>query len=89
MAVIANRLDDSFYLEDKEKTRAIRRTYLGDEKSGHLFCSVSRLGRKKSGLPFKGNPVSERKATFFISGIASGGRQYEKRIGNTGRAYGT
>lgn len=56
MAVMPTGLDDSFYLEDKEKTRAIRRTYLGDEKSGHLFCSVSRLEEEK-------NPV------FLLKGI--------------------
>ena len=45
-AVLPTGLDDSFYIEDEEKTKTIRRQYLGEEKNGHLFCSVSRLEKK-------------------------------------------
>ena len=49
-------MDDSFYIEDEEKTKTIRRQYLGEEKNGHLFCSVSRLEEEK-------NPI------FLLNGI--------------------
>lgn len=56
MAVLPTGLDDSFYIEDEEKTKTIRRQYLGEEKNGHLFCSVSRLEEEK-------NPI------FLLNGI--------------------
>lgn len=37
MAVLPTGLDDSFYIEDEEKTKTIRRQYLGEEKNGHLL----------------------------------------------------
>lgn len=56
MAVMPTGLDESFYIEEQEKTEEIRRTYLGGSKAEHLFCSVSRLEEEK-------NPV------FLLKGI--------------------
>ena len=47
MAVMPTGLDDSFYLEDKEKTRAIRRTYLGDGSLALILFGFQIGGRKK------------------------------------------
>ena len=56
MAVMPTGLDESFYIEEQEKTEEIRRIYLGGSKAEHLFCSVSRLEEEK-------NPV------FLLKGI--------------------
>ncbi len=56
MAVMPTGLADEFYREDPQRTREIRRKYLGANEKMHLFCSVSRLEEEK-------NPV------FLLKGI--------------------
>ena len=73
MAVLPTGLDDSFYIEDEEKTKTIRRQYLGEEKNGHLFCSVSRLEEEKNPIfLLNGIRCLKREAAIFVSCAASG-----------------
>lgn len=46
MAVLPTGLDDSFYIEDEEKTKTIRRQYLGKRKTD-IYSVPSQGWRKK------------------------------------------
>ena len=47
MAVLPTGLDDSFYIEDEEKTKTIRRQYLGEEKKRTFILFRLKGWRKK------------------------------------------
>ena len=74
MAVLPTGLDDSFYIEDEEKTKTNPQTISwGREKTDILFCSVSRLEEEKNRYFFlNGIRCFEREAAIFVSCAASG-----------------
>ena len=63
----------SFYIEDEEKTKTIRRQYRwGREKRTFILFRLKAGGRKKSDISPEWNPVFEREAAIFVSCAASG-----------------
>lgn len=72
MAVLPTGLDDSFYIEDEEKTKTIRRQYLGKRKTDIYSVPSQGWRKKKSDISPEWNPVFERDAAIFVSCVASG-----------------